>query len=74
MYLIYDIDKCLCVFPKEGADCVTRIVTRKNGLDEGGELMQSECASDQTSTGCELRLRRRIKGKLVFHMKRQKRG
>ena len=49
--LVYHIDKYLCVFPNEAMDCVTHIVAQENGLDQGGELMQSERASDQTSTG-----------------------
>ena len=26
-YLVHHIDKRLCVFPNEGTDCVTRIIT-----------------------------------------------
>jgi hypothetical protein len=49
--LVYHINKGLCVFPDERTDCVTRIVTRENGLDQRGELMRSESACDQTSAG-----------------------
>ena len=57
--LVYHIDKRLCVFSNEGKDCITYIVTRKNGLDQGGELMQRKCASDQAFTGWELKLRKK---------------
>jgi hypothetical protein len=57
--LVYHIDKRLRVFLNEGIDCIIRIVARKNGLNKGGQLIRSECACDQTSTGWELRLRRK---------------
>jgi hypothetical protein len=60
MYLVYYIDKRLCVFSNEGTDYVTCIVARENGLNQGGELMQRECASDQASTGWWLKLRKKI--------------
>jgi hypothetical protein len=47
-YLVYHIDEGLCVFLKEATDCVARIVTRENGLDQGGEFVRSERTSDQT--------------------------
>ena len=49
--LVYHINKGLCVVPVEGTDCVTRTITRENGLDQRGELMRSERTSDQTSAG-----------------------
>jgi hypothetical protein len=74
-YLIYHIDKYLCVFSHEGTDCVTRIVARENGLDQGGEFMQGERVSDQTSTGWELKLRKKKdQGQLAFHARRRRWG
>jgi hypothetical protein len=70
--LVYHIDKRLRVFPNEAADCVTRIGTRENGLDQGGELMLGERACDQTSTGWELELRKEEnQGQSAFHARRQ---
>jgi hypothetical protein len=54
--LVYHIDKGLCIVPNEGTDGGTRIVARENGLDQGGEFMQSECAFDQTPTGCNVKV------------------
>jgi hypothetical protein len=48
-YLVYHIDKGLCVVP-EAMDRVTSILTRDDRLDQGGEFIQGERASDQTST------------------------
>ena len=50
--LVYHIDEGLCVVFEEGTDCFARIVTRENSLDQGGEFMWGERASDQTLTGC----------------------
>jgi hypothetical protein len=60
--LVYHINKRLCVFPDEATDCVTRIIARENGLDQGGELMRSERASDQTSTRWESKLKKKDQG------------
>ena len=49
--LIYHIDKCLCVVPKEAADRVSLILTREYHIDQGGEFVQSESGSDQTPGG-----------------------
>ena len=48
-YLIYHVDKGLCVILKEVTDCVTFVPARGNGLQEG-EFIQSKPAPDQTST------------------------
>jgi hypothetical protein len=56
--LVYHIDKRLRVVPNEGTDSITRIVTRENGLDEGGEFVWSKRASYQTFTGWESKLRK----------------
>ena len=50
--LVYNVDERLCVIPK---DRVPRIATRENGLDQGGEFLWSERASDQTFTGCSVK-------------------
>jgi hypothetical protein len=73
-HLVYHIDKRLCVFLNEGMDCVTRIVARENGFDKGGQLILSECACDQTSTGCEAKVREKDQGQSAFHARRQKWG
>jgi hypothetical protein len=57
--LIHHIDECLCVFPKEGTDLVTRILTRENHFNQGREFILRKRASDQAHTGWELKLRRR---------------
>jgi len=66
--LVYHIDKGLCVVPKEAADRITRILTREDRLDQEGELMRSELASGQTSTGwsVEVGKQERIGGQSVF--------
>jgi hypothetical protein len=63
--LVYHINKRLRVVPNERTDGVTRIVTRENCLDQGGELMRSEPAPDQTFTGWELRLRKKNQGAII---------
>ena len=50
-HLVHHIDKGLHVVPKEAANCVTLILTRENHLNQGGEFMRSERASDQTPAG-----------------------
>ena len=47
-YLIHHINNGLRVTPKEAVDRVTLILTREDYFDQGGEFIQSECASDQT--------------------------
>ena len=49
--LIYRIDKCLHVIPKEATDRVALIRTGEYDFKQGGEFMQRERASDQTSAG-----------------------
>ena len=44
--LVYHIDKGLCVVPEEVTDRVTPIPAQEYCLDQGGEFVQSECASD----------------------------
>ena len=72
--LVYHIDKRLCIFPNEGTDCITRIVARENGLDQGGELMRSEPAPDQTFTGWELRLGKKNQGAISVPHKAMEAG
>ena len=50
MYLIYCVDEFLHVVPKETTDRIALMLTEEDHLDQGGELMQGERASDQTST------------------------
>ena len=52
--LIHHVDKGLRVIPKEATDRITLIPTREDHSNQGGEFMQSECASDQTSTGLNI--------------------
>jgi len=54
--LVYRVDESLCVVPKEATDCVTFIFTREDRLDQGGEFMRIEHASDQTSTGWSIEI------------------
>ena len=56
MYLVYNIDKGLCVVAREATDCVTLILTGEDRLDQGGELMWSERAPDQTFTGWSIKV------------------
>ena len=49
-HLVHHIDKGLCVIPEEGFDHVTLVLARDDRLEQGGEFVRSECASDQTST------------------------
>jgi hypothetical protein len=57
--LVYNINKGLCIVPDEATDRVTRVVVRKNRLEQGGKLTGGKRASDQTSTGWALKLRKR---------------
>ena len=70
-YLVYHINKGLRIVPNEGTDCVTCIVAREDGLDQGGDLMQSECTCCQTFTGWELKLKKKNQGQSAFHARRQ---
>jgi len=56
--LIHHIDEGLRVVPKEATDCVTLVLTREYHFDQGRELVQSESASDQTSTAWDIKVRR----------------
>jgi hypothetical protein len=49
--LVHHIDKSLRVLAKEATNRVIRVVTRENGLDQGGKFVQSERAFNQTFTG-----------------------
>ena len=49
--LIYHVNEGLCVVPEEATDRVALILTREDHFDQGGDFMQSECGSDQTSAG-----------------------
>ena len=57
--LVYNINKCLCIVPNEATNRITRIVVRKNRLDQGGEFMGGKRALDQMFTGWALKLRKR---------------
>jgi len=50
-YLVHNVDKGLCVIPKERMDRVTFILSREDGLNQRGEFTQSEAAPNQTFTG-----------------------
>ena len=67
--LVYHIGKCLCVVTNEATDRVTRIVTREEGLDQGGEFVRNERTLDQTSTGWMSESRK--KNKEVISMPRE---
>ena len=51
MYLVYHIDEGLYVVPNKATDRVTLILTREDRLNQGGEFVRSESASDQTPAG-----------------------
>jgi hypothetical protein len=59
--LVHHIGECLCVVTNEAMDRVTRIVTREEGLDQGGEFVRSERTLDQASTGWMLKSREKNK-------------
>jgi len=56
--LVYHIDKGLCVVPEEATDHVTPILAQEYCLDQGGEFVQSERASDQTFTAWSSEVRK----------------
>jgi len=56
--LVYHIDEGLRVVSAEATDRATRILARENLLDEGGELMQSERAPDQTYASWNIEVRK----------------
>ena len=47
---VYHIDKGLCVIPNEAMDHITLILAGEDRLNQGWKVIQSELASDQTST------------------------
>ena len=55
-YLIYDINKCLCIVPKEITNRVTCILIRENRLDQGREFMRNKRASDQAYIGWSVKV------------------
>jgi len=63
--LINHIDNGLHVVTKEATDGVTLILTREDNFDQGGEFIQSECASEQTSGGCNIEVESGINRYLV---------
>ena len=71
---VYDIDKGLCIIPNEAMDRVTLILTGEDRFDQGGEFMQSERASDQTSTGCSVGVEEeeRVGGQSAFRTRSAK--
>jgi len=58
-YLVYHVDKGLGVVPKEATDCIARILTQEELLDQGREFMRSKRASDQTLTGWSVEVEKR---------------
>ena len=49
-YLVYHVDEHLRVVFNEAADCIARILTREDLLNQGGELIRSKRASNQPFT------------------------
>ena len=49
--LIQYIDKDLCVIPGKATNPVIHILGLENGLDQGGEFIRGELASEQSSKG-----------------------
>jgi len=60
----------------EAADGVDLTPTQEDRLDQGGEFMQTECTSDQTSTGYSVEVEEEegIGGQLVFRKRSAKAG
>ena len=56
--LVYHVDEYLCVVPREATDGVVLILARKDGVDQGGKLMRGELVLDQTSTGCDVEVKK----------------
>ena len=56
--LVYHIDEGLRIVPREATDGITLIFTRKNRINQGGEFIRGELASDQTATGCGVEVRK----------------
>ena len=57
--LIHHIDEGLRVVLKEVADCIARILTREDLLNQGGEFMWRKRASDQAFTGWSVEVEKR---------------
>ena len=64
--LVHHVDKGLCVVPREAVDHVICILTREDCLDQGGELMRSKRAVDQTSTGWGVKVEKNEKVSIPY--------
>ena len=49
--LIHHVDERLRVVLNEAADCIARILTREDLLNQGGEFIRSKRTSNQPFTG-----------------------
>ena len=50
-YLVYHVNKGLCLVPGEAANRVNSIIVREGHLEEGEELIWEKLAPDQASKG-----------------------
>ena len=50
-YLIYRVDEYLCILKGEAADRFVLILSRKGGLEQGGEFTENELTSIHASGG-----------------------
>ena len=48
-YLVHNVNEDLRIIPRKATDRVIDILTRKDCLNQGGELIWDKLASDQTS-------------------------
>ena len=73
-YLVYHIDECLRVIPKEAANHIARVLTREDLLNQGGEFVQGKRTSDQTFTGWRVEVgnEERVGRSSVFRTRRAK--
>ena len=53
-HLVYHIDKGLGVVPTEATDNIMPILTREDSLNQEGELIRIERASNQKPQGCRV--------------------
>ena len=56
-YLVYHINEHLCVFHCEAMDLFVYVLFRKDSLNQGGEFVHSECASNQAFVGYDVELK-----------------
>ena len=50
-YLIQYIDNGLCIITGKASNPVIHILSREDGLNQGGEFIRDELASEQSSKG-----------------------